>query len=290
MEDSVKKWFAVDVVCDPAATEAIESAFNELGALGTEIDSLRKPPGQPLRVSAYFETLPDEADIGTTVNESLRIYGHTAGAVKGIENHAVVQTDWLAEWKKHWQPTEIGKFVIAPPWESVAASDKIVITIEPNMAFGTGTHETTQLCLAAIGDLYDPDLTFLDVGTGTGILAIAAAKLGGAKIVACDTDADSVKIARENAVLNGTGDPIEFFDGSIDERTSVFDFVCANLTIDVILPLLDLLLAKTRRILLLSGILADQETMIVDALGSRCIADLEVGRAGEWISVRVRVG
>src|SRR5205085_3138018 len=102
----------------------------------------------------------------------------------------VEEIDWLAEWKKHWQPTEVGRFVIAPPWQEIDPGDKILIQIEPNMAFGTGTHETTQLCLDAISELYRPQLTFLDVGTGTGILAIAAAKLGGDQVLACDTDAD----------------------------------------------------------------------------------------------------
>jgi ribosomal protein L11 methyltransferase len=291
MENAVSKWFAVDVVCDPAATEAIESAFNELSSLGTEIDSLRKAADEPLRVSGYFETPPDDADIRAAVYESLRIYGFKSDAVSNIETHPVEQTDWLAEWKKHWKPTEIGRFVITPPWENVEDSDKIVISIEPNMAFGTGTHETTQLCLKAVGEIYGPEQSFLDVGTGTGILAIAAAKLGGTNIVACDTDADSVSIARENAVLNGVGAAIEYFDGSLDGSTPVFDFVCANLTIDVILPILDLLLSKTGKVLLLSGILAEQETMITGALHDRHISvfEYEIERAGEWISVLIRV-
>jgi ribosomal protein L11 methyltransferase len=207
----------------------------------------------------------------------------------------VEQTDWLAEWKKHWKPTRIGKFVIAPPWETVEETDKIVISIEPNMAFGTGTHETTQLCLRSIGENYRPEQTFLDVGTGTGVLAIGVAKIQGkrqkskGKILACDLDKDSVKIAIENAHANEVGDQIEFHVGSISPETPEFDFVCANLTIDVILPILELLLAKTRSDLLLSGILAEQENLIAEALRERQISNFEIERAGEWISVLVRI-
>ncbi|MEP6945371.1 MAG: 50S ribosomal protein L11 methyltransferase [Acidobacteriota bacterium] len=288
MASKIQSWTAIEIVCAPHATEAIESAFNQLDALGTEIDSLRKARDEPLTVSGYFETAPDMAEIEACVGESLRIYGFSADAVLSIGLRDVEQTDWLAEWKRHWKATEIGRFVIAPPWEDVDAAGKFVIRIEPNMAFGTGTHETTKLCVRKIDELYRPEQTFLDVGTGTGILAIAAAKLGGTAIIACDTDRDSVVIARENAVLNGVADAIEFFEGSIDDTSPVFDFVCANLTIDVILPLLDLLLAKTGKLLLLSGILGFQKYMIVDALTARGKTEPVIDADGEWISVLVR--
>lgn len=289
MKNTVNKWFVAEVVCSADATEAVESAFNVLDALGTEIDSLRKAKDEPLCVSGYFETAPAFGEVRAAVEESLRIYGFDAGLIVSITIKDVEQTDWLAEWKKHWKATEIGRFVIAPPWEDVAEDGKFIIRIEPNMAFGTGTHETTKLCVRKIDELYRPEQSFLDVGTGTGILAIAAAKLGGTRILACDTDIDSVAIARENAVLNGVGDAIEYFDGSIDDATPVFDFVCANLTIDVILPILDLLLAKARQNLLMSGILAEQKSLIAEALAERGITDYTVDADGEWISVLVTI-
>lgn len=289
MDKTKKNWFAVDILIASVATEAAEFALNELDALGTEIDSLRKQKDEPLRVSGYFEVLPDETEIKNRVQDAIRIYGLDISCLVSVETRTVEQTDWLAEWKKHWRPTTIGRFVIAPPWEEVEDETKIVIRIEPNMAFGTGTHETTKLCVKAIDTLYRQEQSVLDVGTGTGILAIAAAKLGGTRILACDTDVDSVAIARENAVLNGVGGQIEYFDGSIDSDTPKFDFVCANLTIDVILPLLDDLLASTGEILLLSGILSEQKEMITDALGNRGISNFEIDSDGEWISVVVHV-
>ncbi|MBP6003639.1 MAG: 50S ribosomal protein L11 methyltransferase [Pyrinomonadaceae bacterium] len=289
MDKSKKNWFAVDILIASAATEAAEFALNELDALGTEIDSLRKPKDEPLRVSGYFEALPDEAEIKNRVEDAISIYGLESSCLVSVETRTVEQTDWLAEWKKHWRPTTIGRFVIAPPWEKIDDESKIVIRIEPNMAFGTGTHETTKLCVKAIDTMYRPQQSVLDVGTGTGILAIAAAKLGGTQILACDTDIDSVAIARENAVLNGVGGQIDYFDGSIDSDTPKFDFVCANLTIDVILPLLDNLLSSAVEILLLSGILGEQKEMITNALGKRGISDFEIDSDGEWIAVVVHV-
>ena len=287
----MKKWFAVDILVDPDATEAIESALNELDSLGNEIDSFRNANGLPLRVTGYFDKLPNEADIYLAINDSLAMNDITAGAVKSVETREVEQTDWLAEWKKYWKPTVVGQFVIAPPWENIEQPGKIVIRIEPNMAFGTGTHETTQLCLQAITDNYRSGQTFLDVGTGTGILTIAAAKIAAVStakeinILACDTDTDSVAIAKENAILNDVGERIEFFQGSIAEDTPAFDFVCANLTIDVIVPLLSLLLEKTREKLVLSGILVEQKGIIVAELERYQISNFEIQTAGEWISV-----
>jgi ribosomal protein L11 methyltransferase len=287
----MRNWYAVDILAEYEASEAIESAFNELGALGTEIDGLRKKKDEPLMVTGFFDEVLDDVTIRFSVDDSLGIYGFAPEAVKSIAHRTVEETDWLAEWKKHWRPTTIGKFVIAPPWSEVNDPERIVIRVEPNMAFGTGTHETTQLCLKAISERFNSSQSVLDVGTGTGILAIAAAQLGGSNILACDTDIDSVKIARENAVLNDVGELIEFFDGSIDPAMPQFDFVCANLTIDVIVPILGLLIAKAKNTLLLSGILAEQEPQIRGALQKFEISDLkfEIERAGEWISVIVAI-
>jgi ribosomal protein L11 methyltransferase len=157
------------------------------------------------------------------------------------------------------------------------------------MAFGTGTHETTQLCLRAIDARYTPGDSFLDVGTGTGILAIAAAKLNlssqisDLKLVGVDTDVDSINIARENAELNGVS--IELNVGSISDDTPTADFVCANLTLDVIKPILSLLIAKAGKTLVLSGILAEQRGEIVGSLSELGVSDPIVSQAGEWICV-----
>jgi ribosomal protein L11 methyltransferase len=154
------------------------------------------------------------------------------------------------------------------------------------MAFGTGTHETTKLCLKKIEEIYQSEESFFDVGTGTGILAIAIAKLGGKEILGCDTDEDSIKIAIENAELNETTN-CKFYVGSITENSAEFDFVCANLTLDVIVPLLPLLIAKSKKRLLLSGILVEQKDAILQELKKFGIENAEIETDGEWISVYV---
>jgi ribosomal protein L11 methyltransferase len=157
------------------------------------------------------------------------------------------------------------------------------------MAFGTGTHETTRLCLAAI-EKYFAGRSFLDVGTGTGILAIAAAKLyTHAHIEACDTDAEALKIARENAHLNGVAvEQIAFHVGTVDEGTSSAECVCANLTADVMAPLLPALINVTCERLILSGMLDHQTEFMLARLREHGIAEpLEILTDGEWAAVVV---
>jgi ribosomal protein L11 methyltransferase len=288
-KNTKRTWYAVDLIVEPAASEAAEFAFNELDALGTEIDSLRKLPSEPVCVTGFFDAEPDEEAVRAAVTEALRIYDLPANSLISIRMREVEETDWLAEWKRHWKPQTVARFTIAPPWSEVGSSEQIVIRIEPNMAFGTGTHETTQLCLTAISEHYDPKESFLDVGTGTGILAIAAAKLGGETIFACDVDHDSVAIAKENAAANGVAEKITFAEGPITKKTPPFDLVCANLTLDVIEPLSPLLVEKTGRVLILSGILADQESAALNALRKLIVKDPKVSRSGEWIALTVRV-
>ncbi|HRH46670.1 MAG TPA: 50S ribosomal protein L11 methyltransferase [Pyrinomonadaceae bacterium] len=287
--NSEKHWFALNILVDSAASEAVEFALNELDALGTEINNLGKTPTATLTVIGYFNEKPDEDWLKSQLSEALRIYDFDDSAIKNVEWHEVENQDWLAEWKKTWKPTVTDKFIIAPMWETVENTDKIVVRIEPSMAFGTGTHETTRLCLRAIEDFYKGE-SVLDVGTGTGILAIAASKsqFSGFKsqVVGCDVDEDSIVIAKENAEVNETPE-IEFYVGSIDESTPNFDFVFANLTADVIIPLLPLLVAKFNKTLVLSGILKEQEDSVLSELKKLGIENGQVKTDGEWISITV---
>jgi len=161
-----------------------------------------------------------------------------------------------------------------------------VIRIEPGMAFGTGTHETTRLCLAAI-EKYFSGGSFLDVGTGTGILAIAAAKLfPDARIEACDTDPEAIAIARENARLNGVAEGIAFRVGTVEEATASAAVVCANLTANVIQNLFPTLIGATCGRLILSGILDSQaEAIKARLLECGASAPFEIIQDGEWIAL-----
>jgi ribosomal protein L11 methyltransferase len=200
----------------------------------------------------------------------------------------IEERDWLGEWKQSWQPVEIGRFIIAPPWSDVSdRHDRLIIRIEPGMAFGTGTHETTRLCLDAIQKHFSGG-SFLDVGTGTGILAIAAAKLfPEARVEGCDTDEAVIAIARENAALNGIAQHIDFRTGSVDESTASADLVCANLTADVINQILPTLVSLSCGKLILSGILETQIELVQAGLHACGIDEFEITQDGEWVALIV---
>ena len=272
------EWFALDVDIDGAAHEAVEYALMEAGALGTETTDHG--------VTAYFAETPNRERVRNELFEALRIYDLPSSSVRDMNLRAVADRDWLEEWKQSWQPVEIERFIIAPPWSDLGdIHDRFVIRIEPGMAFGTGTHETTRLCLDAIQKHFTGG-SFLDVGTGTGILAIAAAKLySQAHVEACDTDETAIVIAHENADLNGVA--IDFWAGSIDDSTASADLVVANLTADVITSIMPALVGVTCGKLILSGILETQIDMVQASLHQSGIDEFEITQDGEWIALIV---
>lgn len=286
-----RMWYALDLQSEAPAREAVEYALIEAGALGTETNDSNDAQ---VVVTGYFEQLPNREAIRAEVAESLRIYDLPSSSVREMSVREVADEDWLGNWKKSWQPVEVGRLIIAPPWSDVrVGGDRIVIRIEPGMAFGTGTHETTRLCLKTIMRFFK-GASFLDVGTGTGILAIAAAKLfPEVRIAACDTDPEAIEIARENARLNGVAERIDFQVGSVDESgrepaTASADFVCANLTADVISKLLPALIGASCGRLVLSGILDSQVDALVDQLhdlGNP--GNLVMMQDGEWVAIVV---
>jgi len=278
-------WYALDVETEAQAREAVEYALIEAGASGTETATDNT---DGTRITGYFDGVPDRERVRSELFEALRIYELPSSSVRDMNVREVEQRDWLEEWKKNWQPVEVGRFIVAPPWSNIEnPHGHCVIRIEPGMAFGTGTHETTRLCLAAIQKYYEGG-SFLDVGTGTGILAIAVAACApGAHVEACDTDADAIEIARANAVANGVAEVINFRVGSVNEDTPSADFICANLTADAIAKILPTLVALSCGRLVLSGILETQIEAITDQLAQLAITDAEITSEGEWVAITV---
>jgi ribosomal protein L11 methyltransferase len=279
----MKTWQVIDAVVNSDAREAAEYGLMEAGAIGTE--TVADANGR-VSIAAYFDSPESIKTAHGSVLEAFQIYGFDKTALVEFQTREIADQDWLAEWKKHWRPVEVGRFIIAPPWsEAPAPDDHLLIRINPGMAFGTGTHETTRLCLKAIEKYYTGG-SLLDVGTGTGILAIAAAKVApNATIIGCDTDAEAVDIARENARLNDVEDRIDFRVGMIDEQTPSADLVCANLTAPVIVELLPALLGVTCGRLILSGILETQFEMVHARLLEHAATVNEIMQDNEWLAL-----
>jgi len=202
------------------------------------------------------------------------------------------EADWTREWRKGFSSFPIGqRFRVVPGWEEPPDPDsRIALRIDPGMAFGTGTHETTQMVLEAL-EVLGRQSPVLDLGTGSGILAIAARKLGANPVVACDTDPDAVAVARSNFVKNGVGPGL--FVGSLDAvATGSVRLVLANLTAEAIAANL----GDVARVLLpgghaiFSGILGTQAGGLEPAMGDRGFVQENRTERGEWVSYRVRTG
>ena len=182
----------------------------------------------------------------------------------GIENEIncvlVDDADWNENWKKYFKAFEIGeKLAICPSWETYDNVDnRTVISLDPGAAFGTGSHATTSLCLEVLEQNVTADKTVLDIGTGSGILAIAADLLGAKSAIGVDIDAQSVKTAIENAKINGVTEKTEFIVGDLADKISgQYDIVCANIVADVVIRLFDNVadFMKDDGILIVSGII-----------------------------------
>jgi ribosomal protein L11 methyltransferase len=198
----------------------------------------------------------------------------------------VPDEDWAARSQAGVRAIRIGDLVVAPPWDIPSAP--IVIVIQPSMGFGTGHHATTRLCLAALQALDLDGRTVLDVGTGSGVLAIAACRLGAARALGIDDDGDAVQAARENVELNaGVAVTIDVLDIR-STPLSPFDVVLANLTGGLLLSVADRLEALTaaRGALVLSGFMDHEEAQVLAAFGSMQVADRR--QEDEWVSVTLR--
>jgi len=309
-----KGWILITLSIPIKEQDLVSSVLFDLGTLGVvtlaeNADSFEL--GAYFEDNAAYESLID--DLNNTLKD-LMPEAEINVRVSKIENQ-----DWMQKWKEGFEPTEAGeKFLIAPSWKiaeiesAIGAYDnrggeiqpnsnrstartvngRILIQIDPGMAFGTGTHETTRLCLEEIERYWDGG-KLLDVGTGTGILSIAAGLLRpGSTVIGIDVDPLAVEVARENLAINfAAPSTIEILEGQPEDfGNDRFDVVVANLTAEVIIQLLPDLLACLAPAghLILSGILTELEPSVVRALSESRLAVIERRQAGEWAAVVAR--
>jgi ribosomal protein L11 methyltransferase len=211
---------------------------------------------------------------------------------KEITIRFVAEEDWAHAWKQYFKPQHIGNnIVIKPSWEEYAAKPTdIVIDIDPGMAFGTGLHATTRLCLCELERYVTPGMHIADVGTGSGILAIAAAHLGAVKVEATDNDPLAVKIALENINLNGVGERVSAIESEVPPA-GTFDIVVANILADVILGMRDLLKGaiKPGGLLIASGIINERADDVRKGLVEVGFVLQETTNEGDWVAIRAQV-
>jgi ribosomal protein L11 methyltransferase len=283
----MKVWHALEITISRVAESAVTAQLWNANTMGLEIS---EDTPEAITLRAYFEAPPEVEKLQANISRALRLSDLPESALRSLQLLTIADQDWLAEWKKGYEPVLIGeKLLIAPSWkrEQVAASERVIVQIDPGMAFGTGTHETTRGCLELL-EKYWQGGTLLDVGTGTGILAIAAIKLfPDAQVIGFDIDPEAVDVALENAEINGVAEQITFEVNKLASfQGQNFDLVLANLTADVITPLAAEFpnVMRPNGTLIISGILREQGDDVLTALTAQGFHPLAAKPDGEWVS------
>ena len=290
---------------DGESAEAVAEVLQRYGHQGVSVeqegitpdiwDEGEVPPPQNLVVRAYF---PDDERATDTKKQLETALGHMnmMYPMPQPEYQIIKEEDWAEAWKAHYQPLRVGKrLLIRPLWIDVEPQpDDIVISLDPGMAFGTGTHPTTQLCLEALEDLVQPTQTILDLGCGSGILAIAAAKLGARQIVGLDIDPIAVEATQENAEVNGVADKIIAEQGRLETVVTSarqFDFIVVNILAKIIVNMTQNNLGDTVRpggIAIFSGIIDTQVTDVEAALRKTGLEPYARRQQGDWFLIEAK--
>lgn len=286
------EWPFVELEIESSDAEIVGAALIDLGSTGIEE---RPADGGRATIVAWFSTTPDIAELATALASARSLDADVARAAAAtLRGGSTPDDDWLKLWKRGFEPTPVGsRLLVFPSWkrdEAMAIPDRIRIEVDPGMAFGTGTHETTRLCLEWLDSNWRGG-SLLDVGTGTGLLAIAAVLLEpSTRAIACDVDPIAIEVAKENAGLNGVADSIVFDVCGPEGVDGAFDVVLANLTADVILYVRDALKSRTLPggALVMSGVLVEQADGVVAEMATLGLS-LEWRRdAGEWSGIAMR--
>ena len=314
------KWNKFRLKTTTAAEDIVSSMLMDLGIQGVEIED-KIPLTQADKEQMFVDILPEvEADDGVAYLsfylepeedqekilsdvrrelEEMSAYVDVGECL--IEESETEDVDWVNNWKQYFHQFYVDDILIIPSWEDVKPEDedKLVIHIDPGTAFGTGMHETTQLCIRQIRKYVTPDTKILDVGCGSGILGMLALKFGAAYSVGTDLDPCAIDATHENMEVNGISkDKYEVMIGNIIDDKAVqdkagyecYDIVAANILADVLVELTPVIVnqLKPGGIYITSGIIDDKEQTVVDAVKAAGLEVLDVTYQGEWVCVTAR--
>lgn len=300
------EWIVIEVAVPGRYVDLAGAVLADLGAGGTvvedrHLDTFSVPdeelePERIYHLKAYFEDATDPSQLRTWIDEGLHRLPGLAGQTLSVSAPAVVRMeDWAENWKQNFSVMHIGsRLVIHPSWDPYQPNNnEVAIEIDPGMAFGTGTHGTTLLCLEMIAELLDgsePPANMLDVGTGSGILALGAAALGCDNILANDIDPLACEVARENVAKNNLNEQIEISLQPLEELTGSFDLVVANILAEENVRLKDELLRHLRPggWLVLSGILEEKETLVRDGFARLPLEAFPTRVQDDWVCLLYR--
>lgn len=313
------KWLEISVTTDGETAEAVVELLNRYGrgqsVIETPVDCFEyelvdAPPPSVVIVRTYLPLDRSAEDARQRIEEGLWHLSQIHPIPEPIF-HELSEEDWSESWKAQYHRLRVGhRIVIVPAWEEyTAGSHEIVIRLEPGMAFGTGLHPTTRLCLEALEAELVPGSAVLDVGTGSGVLSIAAAKLGARSVLALDADPVAVHVARENVGANGAIATVDVQHGSLPGGDAVpmhfsvngplplldsgaYDLVLVNILAPVIIGMAPALAARLHQPgrLVAAGLIQTQEADVVDALQVQGLTVVRRSQEDDWVCLVVRKG
>ncbi len=300
------EWIAAKIVIlsgnKPQAIEVITDIFYDLGVKGVQIEDPRLDPEEgwgadavpkPLQdaVIGYFPDTHQASNNLKLLQDRIDLLAKTQKLPCTLSYQHMQEDDWAESWKAFFWPESItARITVKPTWRGyIAKPNEIVLEIDPGMAFGTGTHPTTALCIGLIEKYVSKGCHFLDIGTGSGILMIAAAKLGAGKLVGIDNDEMAVNIAKANLKQNQISS--SHFDVGVGNLTdgleSTFDLIVANILSGPILSLLDSIdpYMAANAVLICSGIYQDNQTAVAEKMQSKGLSLIETRVKDEWLAM-----
>lgn len=315
------KWKKFTLTTTTQAVDLVSSMLDDIGIEGVEIEDnvpLTERETKGMFIDILPELPPDEgvAKVSFYVDDDRDIEELMKQVEEGLDELAVFtdlgqraiaaseteDKDWINNWKQYFKPFTVDDILIKPTWETIPEKhkDKLLVQIDPGTAFGTGMHETTQLCIRQLKKAVDSGTKLLDVGTGSGILGITALKLGAKEVWGTDLDENAITAVGENLEANGiSGERFHVLQGNILNDPSVqewagfgcYDVVVANILADVIILLVDEIPVHLKQggLFITSGIINMKEQAVLDAFAKNPAFEvLEVTRQGEWVSVTAR--
>ena len=300
--NEVKSWLEVSLTVDAEVAEAASEVLSrycengvvvERGMDYNDAEDIGTPFG-PCHVYGYLPMDESVEEKKSQIQQALWHLGFIS-EVPEPEFKIIEDQDWMSSWKKFYRPILIGKkMLILPAWVEQTDPERIAVRIDPSMAFGTGTHPTTQLCLALAEEYVEPDRNVIDVGCGSGILSIGAVLLGANHALGVDIDPESMKNSLENAARNNVSEKCEFYQGSVAEilkdecSINHAPLVLANILAPILLMLFDVGMADLvdpGGILCLSGILEDQEEKVRAMAESKGLTFLKRLQVKDWVAM-----
>jgi len=291
--DPAVEWLEVSVAVENETAEAVAEVLSRYAYRGVVVEA--GPEGWdagPVVVRAYLPADEQLQAKKRRVEEALWHLSQIA-PIPAPTFCPVAEADWAEAWKARLEVLRIGqRIIVRPSWlEYTPAPGDVIVQLDPGMAFGTGLHPTTQMCLAELERLLQPGAKVLDMGTGSGILAIAAAKLGAGRVLAVDNDPVAVRTARANVAANGVQDTVDVMCGSLKTVSQDFDLVLVNILARVIVEMLQgELVARVRDegVLVTAGIIADQEPQVIAAMEQEGLSLTQRRQEEDWVCLTAR--